>query len=210
VKDRWAVEMAAQLSHIGFITLPSAVAEKVYYGQSLEPSELEMVAKVPVLSEQLLAHIPRLEPVREIIMAQGRLFDGSDAPWTLVRGESLPLGARILKIVIDLDALEAAGASTVQALNTLAQRAGHYDPKILETLAKAQGERVKTSQARDLPVKGLKEGMVLAEDVRMKNGTLLIARGYTVSGGLLERLKNIPDGTVKEPVRVIAGTGPEA
>ncbi len=51
-------------------------------------------------------------------------------------------------------------------------------------------------------VTALKPGMVFCEDVRSRAGTLLVARGYTVSAGLLARLWNLPPGTVNEPIRV--------
>ncbi len=202
IKDRWAIELAAQLSHLGFITLPPAVAEKVYEGQALTAPEQAMVEKVPALSEQLLANIPRLEPVREIIVALSRRYDGSDAPWTTVRGDDLPLGARVLRPVVDLDTLEASGMPAAKAAATLAQRAGFYDPKTLEALGRILGEHVQAADAVDVQLMGLRPGMVLAQDVRTKTGTLLIARGYTVSQSLLERLNNLPAGTVKEPIHV--------
>jgi hypothetical protein len=45
--------------------------------------------------------------------------------------------------------------------------------------------------------------MVLAQDVKLKSGTLLIVRGHQVTASLVERLRNFAPGTVCEPVRVI-------
>jgi hypothetical protein len=45
--------------------------------------------------------------------------------------------------------------------------------------------------------------MVCADDVKMLNGTLLVARGYEVTASFLERIRNFRAGTVKEPLRVI-------
>jgi hypothetical protein len=44
--------------------------------------------------------------------------------------------------------------------------------------------------------------MVLACDVRSPSGVLLVARGYEVTSGLLERLRNFPPGFVQEPILV--------
>jgi hypothetical protein len=49
--------------------------------------------------------------------------------------------------------------------------------------------------------------MLLVEDVRSRAGTLLVARGLAVSAGLIERMKNLPPGTVKEPIRVVVEHG---
>ena len=60
--------------------------------------------------------------------------------------------------------------------------------------------------AIDVRIESLRVGMTFAEDVRHRGGTLLIARGYKVTGALLERLAHIPRGQVREPLRVIAGS----
>jgi response regulator RpfG family c-di-GMP phosphodiesterase len=200
ITDRWHIEMAAQLSQLGCITLPPPVAEKVYHGQPLTAAEEVMVARVPALADGLLANIPRLEPVREILAAQGRRWDGRDDPFGRVDGKSIPLGARMLRIAVDLDDLETAGHPAPQALSALSQREGVYDPALLEALAEVVGQEAR-SELREVPLAGLKPGMVLAADLFSKAGVLLVARGYTVSTGLVERLKNLGQG-VREPIRV--------
>jgi hypothetical protein len=52
--------------------------------------------------------------------------------------------------------------------------------------------------------------MVVAEDIRMVSGTLLVARGYEVAQGFIERARNFRAGTVQEPVRVFIPPPPEA
>ena len=50
----------------------------------------------------------------------------------------------------------------------------------------------------------LVDGMILAEDVRIMDGRMLVARGYEVNRTLLERIKNFSEKPgIKEPVRVI-------
>jgi response regulator RpfG family c-di-GMP phosphodiesterase len=200
VADRWHIEMAAQLSQLGCITLPPQVAEKVFHGQRLTPAEEAMVARVPALADGLLANIPRLEPVREILAAQARRWDGKEDPFGRSQGEAIPVGARMLRLAVDLDDLVTAGHTAPQALSALRQRVGVYDPDMLEALADVVGQEA-LSELREVPLSGLKPGMVLAEDLFGKNGVLLVARGYTVSTGLVERLKNLGPG-VREPVRV--------
>jgi hypothetical protein len=43
---------------------------------------------------------------------------------------------------------------------------------------------------------------VVEQDVMMTSGALLVARGYELTGSLLERLRNFRPGTVREPIRV--------
>jgi response regulator RpfG family c-di-GMP phosphodiesterase len=200
VADRWHIDVAAQLSQIGCISLPPALAEKLYYGQPLAPAEQEMAAKVPELADQLLGNIPRLEPVREILGAVRRRYDGADDPYSSVRGEAIPLGARMLRIAVDADDMEASGLSSAQAMAAMQDRAGTYDPRLLEAAAADVGDDG-SCEVRELPVAALKPGMVLMTDVWSRSGVLLVARGYTVSDGLIQRLRNLAPG-VREPIRV--------
>jgi len=52
-------------------------------------------------------------------------------------------------------------------------------------------------------VTALKPGMVFASDVKLVTGNLFVARGYEITAGFLERLKNLRPGSVKEPLKVI-------
>ncbi|MNL54495.1 hypothetical protein D3C87_1778340 [compost metagenome] len=50
----------------------------------------------------------------------------------------------------------------------------------------------------------LREGMLLAEGVHLKSGSLLISRGHTVTPGMIERIRNYAKGLgIKEPLSVI-------
>ena len=201
VGTRWHIEAAAQLSQIGCITLPGDLAEKLYFGQALTPAEQAMADRVPAMADQLLGNIPRLEPVREVLALQARRFDGSDAPWGQAKAEELPLGARMLRLLLDYDRLEASGAPAPEALGTLAQRTGVYDPELLEHLRAMLGTR--TEEVRELPLAKLRPGMVFAADVRSRTNTLLVARGQTVTQGIIERMRNLPPGQVREPIRML-------
>jgi hypothetical protein len=44
--------------------------------------------------------------------------------------------------------------------------------------------------------------MTLAGDVRSAAGQLLIAHGHEASEGLIERLRNLAEGFVREPLRI--------
>ncbi len=46
--------------------------------------------------------------------------------------------------------------------------------------------------------------MMLAGDVRSSAGALLIARGFTVTEQLIERLRNLGIGAVREPLMILA------
>jgi hypothetical protein len=162
-----------------------------------------MVERLPPIADQLVGHIPRLEPVREILAAQTWRYDGNDAPLRSARGDAIPLGARMLKLAMAFDALESSGLAVEQAFGSIEADEGAYDPKLVHALRRAVAPGRGVADVRELPVQALRPGMVLVDDVRSRTGTLLVARGLAVSAGLVERMKNLPPGTVKEPIRVV-------
>jgi CheY-like chemotaxis protein len=199
--ERWTVEVAAMVSQLGFVTLPAELAERVHNGQPLSEEETQQVLKIPYIAEKLLAHIPRLEMVRKILTASvrpiRRLPMGADA-----KAHQLMRAAQTLRIAIDFDDLQAHGHSPQAAIAAMRTR-DTYDPEVLESLAGTVEPTGDPDEPRWVPLSALKVGMVVAEDIRMVSGTLLVARGYEVAQGFIERARNFKAGTVQEPVRVI-------
>lgn len=190
VPDGWVIEIAAELAQLGSISLPPETAERLHRGQELSAAEKEMVARVPAVTHRLLAHIPRLERVWEV-MAQTRAPLSAQNP-----------AARVLSVASEFDALSSRGAEFEAAARALVAR-GTFDPAVLAALSKAKGIARQTSGVRELAVAELKPGMVLAGDVVTRGGALLLVKESAVSEGMVERLRNIAQsGGVKEPVRV--------
>ncbi len=201
--QRWQVEVAAMLSQLGCVTLPAETVERMQYGGPLSLHEEQMVSRVPVVTEQLLANIPRLEVVRGMLSTHARTYKPEGIGPTSAEQVLIEQGARMLKLVLDFDALEAQGNPVPFALDTMRGRPGAYDPDMLDTFAELHGSARRRDDVRELPVSGVREGMVFAEDVRMANGTLLAARGYEVTASFMECARNYRPGTLIEPLRVI-------
>lgn len=212
IQDRWYIEVAAMLSQIGAVTLPAETASKVYHGLPLTDEERQKVERLPARAEALLASIPRLEPVREIIRYQAKHYDGKGVPRDDVSGTRIPLGARMLKIVLDFDVLQAQGRTATQALDLMKVRAGHYDRELLEAFSTVcERQSAGESEVLELPLRMVQRGMVFVEDVRTWSGLLLIARGQEMTENLLERVRNLsPYVRVVEPVRVRRAATAEA
>jgi CheY-like chemotaxis protein len=192
LRDRWAIEVAAELSQIGFVALSPAVAEKCSEGQELTPAEQAQVDRALQLADQLLAHIPRLEPVREILTA---VAGASVQP-----PAGLPMGARLLTMAMELDTLESSGLRPAEALAALLARPG-YEASLVSALRAVVEERT-AATIRSIALAELRPGMVLAEDVRSRAGVLLVARGYTASSGMVAKLHNLGP-SVQEPITVV-------
>jgi response regulator RpfG family c-di-GMP phosphodiesterase len=195
MQDPWEVEVAAMLAPIGAVTLPASTAEKLYVGAPLSEDEVAMVNRVPAITRQILENIPRLEGVMQILDTYARPFkEGAGSA-------VIPIGARMLRIARDYDALAAQGLDAPVALSTMGSREGIYDSHILQTFTEITGTDPEM-RVREITVGELRAGMTLADDVRSTAGQLLIAHGHEAKEGLIERLRNLADGFVCEPLRI--------
>jgi response regulator RpfG family c-di-GMP phosphodiesterase len=204
VADVWEVEIAATLSQLGCVSVPEDTLRKAARGQPLAPPEVTILATHFQVGHDLIAQIPRLEGVAHIIRCQGKRYDGLGGSADEVRGDLIPIGARLLKLALDFDALVMAGRSTHEALAELHRRGGEYDPAAREAFSVIVQRRIVTYQKTAIDVHDLEPGMMFAEDVCSAAGILLVAKGQEVTPSLKARLLNIADTTgFKEPIRAL-------
>jgi ActR/RegA family two-component response regulator len=175
--DDWQIEVAAMLSQVGAVTLPADLVAKVERGEALNHTEQEIVDRLPSVTEHLLAHIPRLDSVRLIISEQRR----DAAP-------SVPLGARMLRLATDLEALETRDVPRAESLAILSARANHYDRELLDALAARVNGAV--PEVHEVRAAELTTGMVIAHDVTDHGGRLLVGRGHEVHETMIQLIRN--------------------
>ena len=176
LSNTWQFESAALLSQLGCVTLPADLVRRQSTGQPLSEEELAEFSAHANIGADLLTTIPRMEDVAQYIRYQGKNFDGTGFPADSVRGDKIPLGARLLKVGIDFDAAESSGISAADACQRLKQSPSKYDPDILAALEKttnqASGLKVDT-----VAINALTDSMVIAADVLTFDNVLLIAKG---------------------------------
>lgn len=200
--QRWEMEVAALLSQIGCVTLPPAVVEKLYHGHPLEPSERAVIDGLGATAADLIADIPRLDGVREILRHFQAPFHGTA---NTLDGcpDGFPIGARLLRVALDFEELLATGLSPAAAIDQMRMRRDTYDPAVLGDFAQLQGARGPCSY-REVALRDLTPGMVFAEDLRTHDGRLLVAHGHEVTAALFERIHDYwVDLPVVEPVRIV-------
>jgi response regulator RpfG family c-di-GMP phosphodiesterase len=210
----WQFEVAAMLSQIGCVTVPANVAEKAFAGEALDGAEQQMFAAHPSVGRQLIRAIPRLEEVAEMIGLQDARFDGKGGQGAPA-GEAIPIGARLLKVALDLDDRMSRGTAKDVAVEVLCAVEGAYDPAILQALRELQ-RTWRAPTEREVTVKDLIPGMVIATNLCAQSGLLLVAAGQQVTASLIQRLDNwsrSPTHKIQEPVRVLVqgpAEGPQA
>lgn len=192
VARSWELELGAMLSQIGAVAIPPTVLACALHPRTLTGLEREMLAQVPDTGARLLANIPRLGPVAEIVRYQQKNYDGTGFPADTVFGDDIPIGARILRVLSDLITVEAARKTRAEAFDQLRQTSGKYDPKVLDAVASCFDIYLGATQPeqKQIHFRELLVGNVLAADVLTKEGTLVVAAGARVSPAMLQKLRN--------------------
>jgi response regulator RpfG family c-di-GMP phosphodiesterase len=198
-KGFWQLEAAAMLSQLGFISLPVELVEKIYYGEALTKDEQILASGTSKVASNLLGHIPRLEPVLQILTIIHEPQSTSNA----AQEGMVRTGASILKIVLDYDGLVAQGHSTDVAVQTLRSHSKQYDINLLDQFATFIGAGVGADEIQELPLRIVQPGMVFLEDIRTHMGTLLVPKGFEVTATFLERMRNFGSGMLMEKVKVL-------
>ena len=128
------IARAAELHDIGKVGIPDAILNKP---SSLTDGEWEFIYQHTILGERILHGAPALRPVARLVRASHERWDGTGYPDRL-RGEEIPLGARIVAVCDAYEAMTAdrsyrAAVSHDVACQELLRFAGsQFDPEVVE------------------------------------------------------------------------------
>ena len=202
----WEIETAAMLCQLGFIFLPEAIVKRVLVGKPLSTEEYQTYVTHVELAAELVSNIPRMEDIARIIRYQEKSYDGSGYPMDDRKGDDIPLGARIIKALLEFDRLVSRGASSRDALLQVRKMARLYDPAVLDALEHLLGDEVRY-HVRTVPLGDLGEGMFLMSDIMIEHGgnrLKALGKGQEVTQGMLNRLKRLAQiVTITQEVKVI-------
>ncbi len=141
----------------------------------------------------MIRKIPRMDRVADIIKHQEHVLDD---PAHQDKLDTIPLESRILKVAIDMDALESTGHSKQQAMDTLRTNVKKYDPVVLNNLRVISKKTI--LKTKEVDMADLSPPMVLAEDIRAKSGATVLPKGQPVTVTMLIRLHNF---SLFQPIR---------
>lgn len=203
LQDVWQIETAAMLSQIGCIIFSENTLKKMNTGEKLLNDEIKLFEKHASVAADLISNIPRMQKVAEIIAYQNKNYDGSGIPKDSLKGQAIPVGARILKVAQDFDTFEAKVAIKEDAVRKMEIYKRFYDPTVLVCLRNIIFQENLDDYIRKVKVADLEENMIFGEDVKTQSGILLITRGQEVSLAIKERLENYSKSSgIKEPILV--------
>jgi diguanylate cyclase (GGDEF)-like protein/putative nucleotidyltransferase with HDIG domain len=146
------VKTAALLHDIGKLAVPEHILSKP---GPLTPEEFQKIRAHPKVGADIVSSVPFPYPVAPLILSHHERWDGKGYPAGL-KGEEIPLGARILSVVDYFDALMAErpyhkAMTSEAAIGLLQQEAGKgLDPQVVtlfnELLPSLQAEAVQLDQ----------------------------------------------------------------
>ncbi len=143
--QREALELGALLHDIGEIGMPESVLHKP---GSLTPEERLLVQGHPQAGVEILEVVPLLTPALDVVAGHHERYDGAGYPQGL-RGDEIPLVARIFAVVDALDAMthdrsHRPARSIDEALAVLEDEAGRqFDPRVVEAALGMSADRWK-------------------------------------------------------------------
>src|SRR5579883_3669004 len=144
------IQLAAFFHDIGKIGIHDLVLNKP---ASLTPLEYEYVKEHATRGALILTHSRVLRHLAPLVRTHHEQWDGSGYPFGL-RGEAIPLGARIISIADAFEAMTAnrvyqAARTPFQALKELVRCAGtHFDPLLVERFCASMLQRIASDERR--------------------------------------------------------------
>lgn len=161
-----ALRAAALLHDIGKLAVPEHILSKP---GRLTPEEFEKLKIHPIVGAEILDRVQFPYPVVPIVLAHHEKWDGTGYPYGL-KGEQIPLGARILSVVDCLDALAShrqyrRALPLRDAMEVVVHAAGtSFDPRVVDILTRRHEELEQLAQAEPTGLAGL------STNLRIENG----------------------------------------
>ena len=173
-----ALRAAALLHDIGKLAVPEQIINKP---GRLTPEEFEKMKVHPLVGAEILERVAFPYPVAPIVRSHHERWDGSGYPEGL-KGDEIPIGARILAAVDCLDALASdrqyrPAVPLTAAMEKVKEKAGSwFDPSVVEVLARRYVELERVALMQEEPI----VPQSLSKSVRVEHG-LEPATGFEAS-----------------------------
>ncbi len=201
---RWRLEAAATLSQLGCVTLDTDLVQKSVAGTKLSQDDQARFDTHPKAAMRLLAGIPRLEASAWMIGQQLLLEIPTQVPdLPAAEMKETVFGAKVLKLAVAFDQLRLKLSSDAEAIAKLCTRRTEFELELVNALngIRAVGGGMEPRRVSTLK---LATGMVLDQDIRNKEGMLLVAKGQELTSAVLIRLENFAKaGLIEKEVQVL-------
>ena len=130
------LELACRLMQLGLVGLEHEALVDLSRGRRIPPAHAAQLERLPELARPFLRPVPALQPVDALLGATCEPFVA-----TVPGVAGTPLGARLLRITLDFEALECQGTPSHTSIRTMRERehGTRYDPNLLDRFAELLG-----------------------------------------------------------------------
>lgn len=201
---------AAALSQIGAAGLPGDAADRIYGGAILSAVDVTRADTIAVASAEMVANIPALARVREILYATTIHVPAALEAFALrdedvaAASDAVTLSGRILAAAMLADQCARQGLVNPAPAFEVSSVAPEVRERVRMILARSDGG----ARVRTIPLAEVRAGMTLAADVLAPNGLLFAGRDQRVTPALVERLREGWEGALlSQLVRVYTYAG---
>lgn len=191
-EDYLMIEAAGLLHDIGMVGGPDEIFSKKK--TEMTGDEIRQYRSHPVSGELILKEIEFLRPIATLVRAHHEQFNGHGFPDGL-EGHEIPLLARILSAASVYDNIIYRGKTALEDIpeKLYSMQGYQLEPAIVDDLLKINLEHIQENREKDsflASLDELQEGMMLAEDVHMNTGALVMPSKTELTGKGIEKLKN--------------------
>lgn len=229
-QERNQIEMAALVHDIGLLGMPDHMVGKDL--KAINKHEFEAFSQHPMVASLSLSPIEGFKEISEIVSCHHERVDGSGFPRKLT-SKQIPIGAKILAIAADyclilhlwpddvrelmvharrylnrdtLSAIDIADVSmkTEIAEHIIREGAGTcYDPAFVQFFSKTLDRKYPKPKIFLVQWQALKEGMAVMQDLRLKDGRLLLNKGTVLNERCIQTINNVSTSNLTDdPIRV--------
>ncbi|KIX11224.1 hypothetical protein X474_25580 [Dethiosulfatarculus sandiegensis] len=204
---KWILTTSALLVNVGLLTVPDVLMNKLNQGDEITLEEKMVLDNYPVAAAKMIKHIPRLEPVAELVAKQNA-FLGKSVNSILELDFSVKDRIdQILHLVRLYLYAKSCGISEKDSLDLIKSKS-NFDSDLVNALFEvSQGEfqyEISSLALREIPVNS-----ILAEDVYLKKPRKkLLYKGQELTLNLKEYLIMLDKSIgVEQPITVLLPFG---
>jgi response regulator RpfG family c-di-GMP phosphodiesterase len=186
--ERSTLRSAALLCDLGLIGVSHELLRAFHRdGDQLSPRDRQVIEQHPIYSQTLAGFVDPAPDLAETIRAHHERYDGEGFPDHLA-GNNIPWPARCLAVAVAFVECPLERNASVDWILNGSGKA--FDPEAVRLFLKIANVVDLPKQVREVLLKELKPGMVLASDIATPSGLLLIGAGFPLSEATIGKIRN--------------------
>ncbi len=190
-EEKWDIARAFELFNLGLAVMPPWVQVSLNKEGLSAVRRFSVCRNHHIIAANYLEKIPGFEGVANIIRFMEKEYNGKGEPEdSLINEEEIPLGSRLLKILLDMDKYGTPNFYGVDLLKSMMRQPKKYDVELLQKIIdEASAYKEAKTQISKLFVRELRAGMLVLENIKTKSGMKLLESNSFITETTLMALR---------------------